>query len=917
MTKLSLRKPTIAPIFGRVVVLLFVLLLASFVAITAFSNGISWFYDVGRNYSPLLACPSFILNAALVYPNGPVCRMALSYSSSLATSIDQAGLLNSQATSKNMGQCSLSSNKFPEYIDCYWDASCDSLCATESTGDRCPGPDGLTNPSTATGSVPQCLVVVGSLGVLTMPCYYVTVDSYCDNVFMVTPSNEIAIRGILIASIVITLIWLISEFVLRSVEIDLLRDSSEGKIEQDKSLGSKIAALRSMVNERWAAEAAAPTDDLDYFEGSSVRDDQSMVTLSPMARFAVPLRQYDGHSNFSSPVQSPSFGKRRLAGINSRDPRVRFGSTVWKRRLRQYKTLRTDMKTEFKSLDVFRSVFLDFVYFCLIVGTLYIVVLLSPQHIGGNGGSLWNVLEGQVSLWRIHSVLDIIVFADILLDFGLFVIAAVFVQWPISPVFSRHLQNKLDAYCRALEEGGRSLPQNTQNREDQDSVISVNSSVFDRPSEYSIGTSSQDTRSISFVLKQSVAFDCCLMIACHESTMTAEKSKSFTNTLKAALMIFPPSHVFICDNGNAISPSDDTQLVAQSVHPDINYLYVPEGNKTFAFYWCNKYWIPNLVRCGVVETNFTYALIIDDDVPLPSDLHIPHEHLRQHTEIKAVHFPITATTPNGRPPLLVNCQDIEYKLAAVHKQFQSQMSRALSCHGAVALWERKAMEDVLYMHDTVFHGEDMYMGLCLLRKRDDSRIISAAQSIVPTYAPDTFKVLFRQRVKSWELTSHRKTLTYLFEFLSPRSFCHVPSLILKPYFLQELITILLDWLRVYLLCGLLLRDWLGLITMTVLFASLMYIQVFMFTFMVLRNRRDLRPKVSTFLMFPLYRFCGLLFRICALCHNLLVYSHRRSGMKIGKREDEIHDIPPTPPSHIVDWFTVWDTEFKLLKETTV
>ena len=213
----------------------------------------------------------------------------------------------------------------------------------------------------------------------------------------------------------------------------------------------------------------------------------------------------------------------------------------------------------------------------------------------------------------------------------------------------------------------------------------------------------------------------------------------------------------------------------------------------------------------------------------------------------------------------------------------------------------------------------MYMGLCLLRKRDKSRIISAAQSVVPTYAPNTFLMLFRQRVKSWELTSHRKTFTYLRELITPTSFCHLPSLVLKPYFLQELLTILLDWLRVFLLCGLLLRDWVGLLLMMAFFSALMYIQILIFTFLVLRSRKDLRPTIATALVFPFYRLAGLLFRICALCHNILVYSHTRSSNKIGKREDEIKDIPPCPPHHVVDWYSVWvaqeTTEEKLRPES--
>lgn len=31
----------------------------------------------------------------------------------------------------------------------------------------------------------------------------------------------------------------------------------------------------------------------------------------------------------------------------------------------------------------------------------------------------------------------------------------------------------------------------------------------------------------------------------------------------------------------------------------INYLYIPEGNKTHAMYWTTEYWIPELVRRNV------------------------------------------------------------------------------------------------------------------------------------------------------------------------------------------------------------------------------------------------------------------------------------------------------------------------------
>ena len=917
-------RPPILPIFVRVFYLCFALVGAMIAAFSWFSLGLSWVYDFDRDYSPLLSCPDFILNDFGGYPDGPTCRMSLRYSYDLLVSIGNAGLLLAAPDSQYLGMCSVDSASSPEYFFCYWGTPCGNVCTPFGSTGRCPNPATLLNPANVLNPslLPQCSVRIGSLAPITMPCFDVSVDSYCDDVFRVTPSNEIAIRGIVVASIAILVIWTIAEFVLRGVEVSIKKEVAEGRAEQQLTLASKIKELRQVVEKHWEREERDDDRSVCSF-AVSVRSADPVVAPSPLARQTMPRFQYIAQSpmgsgspsgastpragaprsTFSSPLNSGSFSRNKdelLSGA------ARFSSAQWKRRMRRYHVLRTDKQTSFKTRDFGRSLALSFAFFSILVVTLYVVLRVSPQHITASG-SLVDVVAGQVSLWEVHSALDVVIFLDILLDFGLFLIAAFSIAWPKPPIFATHLQRKLDKLMntpnRAHSQASRE-PSEISMWTPKSPISPVKGREDDLLSENSIISGSEDTKSLSFVLKQSLSLDCCLMIACHESTISESKSKNFAATLRAALLIFPPAHVFVCDNGASMTPVDDTEYVTRQVHADINYVYIPEGNKTFAFYWVNRHWIPFLEKAEQVAL-FRYAVMIDDDVPLPPDLHIPHEHLRQHPEIKAVHFPITATSPDRRPGLLVKCQDVEYKLAGLHKQLQSKMSRCLSCHGAIALWERDAMDKVFFEHDTVFHGEDMYMGLCLLRQRDDSRIISSPQTVVPTYAPESWGVLFRQRVKSWELTSHRKTLTYLKEFLSPRSFCHVPSLVLKPYFLQELLAITLDWLRVYLFCGLLLRDWLGLLIMTAFFVSLMYLQVVLFSFLVLRSRKDLRPSLGTAIAFPIYRLAGLVFRICALCHNLLVYSFDRGGVKIGRREDEIKDIPPVPPSPHVDWFTVW------------
>lgn len=76
-----------------------------------------------------------------------------------------------------------------------------------------------------------------------------------------------------------------------------------------------------------------------------------------------------------------------------------------------------------------------------------------------------------------------------------------------------------------------------------------------------------------------------------------------------ALKIFPPAAVFVCDNGPWDQPRDRTIEVCDQLSAEvdatgtekINYLFIPEGNKTHAMYWATEYWIPELVRRRVSE----------------------------------------------------------------------------------------------------------------------------------------------------------------------------------------------------------------------------------------------------------------------------------------------------------------------------
>jgi hypothetical protein len=860
LASIKVARPPMLPIFLRTLSLLCALFLCMAGAFTWWSRGISWLHDKGSGIIPVLQCPDTIYSFQNIVPLGRYCQLSYTHYGGILDRFVDNNLFN-----KKDGNCLHPTDK-EDPIICNLDAVCDtSVCVIEETGQPCQD-FGRWDPIPVGETGPMCLVELGTNPETdqvieeSFPCQYILIGSYCDSGFHITSSNTLAMRGIVVGSLIIVLVWFIAEWILRSVEIEMRRERARGMARMEVELPKKRLILRQSLEQRWQQ---AGYESEQYSTGGT---------------------NYDFDARSEGSFRSSSF-----AGT-SRPNEVyrRLNSVSWRRRIDQWQRLRNEKHTMFQTKVVLRSMLLNGFFFVLLIGTFYAIIAISPQNISiaqtWVESLMWKSNIASFSHW-----MDYLIFLDILVDTGLFLAATLAVKWPKPPLFSQHIQSEMEKVVEDFATNGYTPPARSE--------LSYSQSGGDEFSD--------EGNHVDFILDQAVSSDTCLMIACHCSTMTEQRRNTFFNTLQAALTVFPPHHIFVCDNGTTIAPVDETQFVCKQVNPEINYLYVPEGNKTFAFYWCNKYWIPFLNRSGLVP-NFTYALIIDDDVPLPKDLHIPHEHLMKDLRIKAVHFPITATTPDGNPPLLVNCQDIEYKLAGVHKLFQASMYRSLSCHGAIALWERGEMAEVLYAHDTVFNGEDLYMGLTLLRKRDDSKIISCAQTIVPTYAPDKFSTLFRQRVKSWELTSHKKTFTYLMELINPLSWFHIPSLCLKPYFLQETLNVLLDWLRIFLIAGLIMRDTLGFIIMTAFFTSVMYFQLMLLQLVVLRDRPDLRSSLWTLVAFPTYKFVGLFFRICALCQNILVYSKERKNLSIKFREDEIKDIPPLPPHHLVDWFTVWN-----------
>lgn len=206
----------------------------------------------------------------------------------------------------------------------------------------------------------------------------------------------------------------------------------------------------------------------------------------------------------------------------------------------------------------------------------------------------------------------------------------------------------------------------------------------------------------------------------------------------------------------------------------------------------------------------------------------------------------------------------------------------------------------------MFHGEDLYMGLLLLRMRKNYKIQADARAVVRTFAPTTLGMLFRQRVTSWDLNSQRKFFSFLYELVVAwRGGWR--ELILKPYWAYEVLSTAVDWVRLALLVELIHYNVLALAFIFVFFFALMWLQLAIFAFVTLRHRPDLRPSIGTALVFPVYRSMLMLWRFCALLRNVVYYSSwTKRAVPISHRETRVADIPPLPYWTIQpDWNKVW------------
>lgn len=124
---------------------------------------------------------------------------------------------------------------------------------------RCPDPDRLEMDRKFGADPQMCVVRVGGDGGKTvnveMPCIDVLDGAYCSSYqnsvldfschfsgnegYTLTPSNVITMRGMVLATVFITLFWLLAELLLRNVDMENRKEKMLGMQRMAKELPAK------------------------------------------------------------------------------------------------------------------------------------------------------------------------------------------------------------------------------------------------------------------------------------------------------------------------------------------------------------------------------------------------------------------------------------------------------------------------------------------------------------------------------------------------------------------------------------------------------------------------------------------------------------------------------------------------------
>lgn len=349
-----------------------------------------------------------------------------------------------------------------------------------------------------------------------------------------------------------------------------------------------------------------------------------------------------------------------------------------------------------------------------------------------------------------------------------------------------------------------------------------------------------------------------IVIACHNS------ATRIGATLISCLQHVKPEQIYVIDNGDSNLPADDTYQVVKKIHPNINYIWGHIGNKTMSQYIGTLY---------ASMHGREFILTLDDDMRLERNFRFGVEQITQ--KCRALFYAIRAVHPEGKDSLIINWQDLEYKLSDLSKLSQARFGGALYPHGAGSLWEAQIFLQVLLRHDAVFYAEDVKLGMLLTQLGYSMGAV--AGTTLATQAPTSIfgapPNLFDQRVCSWEMGRQ----AYFWKFVRQLFTVKPPSTSILDFSMFKLAEFyavycnVVDWWKLPLLL-LLVRSEMYWIKLAAFYgASIIPALLWNYIKLPLNHRQDLQVSILTIATHPLFKFIESGMSVLGIFYLLMMY----------------------------------------------
>lgn len=366
------------------------------------------------------------------------------------------------------------------------------------------------------------------------------------------------------------------------------------------------------------------------------------------------------------------------------------------------------------------------------------------------------------------------------------------------------------------------------------------------------------------------------------------------------------NNIFVAHNGINLKPELYDEIKNLCKKYKVKYIYIPLPNKSYSIYYCVKHLCKNYTQC----------IIIDDDVILKNDMHI-----LELDNADSAAYPICAKQSKNNSyyqNTLIGLQNIEYTLSGMVKIAQSRWnfdSSVLSHHGAIGLWKTDKLLNVMNMHDTVFHGEDLQMGIISYRFGYKMKVVEG--TFIPTETPKKiFGIggLFNQRVYSWDNVLPKYIDTYL-KLLLHGSISD--NIAMKIYILLELWTTFADINRIPILLYVIINQPYNLLLFMILISIVNIMIIFWFNYTTLIHFNS-ESNFLSILLYPLYKILLIIFRIFGQLRYLFYYQSPQFRMPLMIKEmPELPNILNNAELEDIEWDQIWSNNNYLRKSINI